>query len=358
MTEGAKLYSAPVDGITIRAEDMSDAPGRWDSYVMSHPYGTVFHTESWQRLIQSSFGHRPLHLVAETHEGAISGICPLFLVHSGIFGRMLISTPQAAYGGILADNPSVTQSLYEKAQGLARDNNVQFLELRNRTALQEPSLAQKDMYVTFRLELSGEPNEHFAAIPRKTRAECRAGINNGLEFKENAIGIREFYRVYSHSVRNLGTPVFSRRLFANGLREFGRDCRIFSVHWKGKPVAAVWTLFYKNEIVPYYGGSIREYKSLAPNNFMYWMLIRYGCENGYRVFDFGRSKKGTGSFDFKKRWGMAMTDLPYQYYLVRKRSLPDTSPMNPKFSLGVRLWRKLPLPVANTVGPFIARHLI
>jgi hypothetical protein len=123
-------------------------------------------------------------------------------------------------------------------------------------------------------------------------------------------------------------------------------------------VAAVWTLFYKNEVIPYYGGSLREYNRLAVNNFMYWMLIKYGCENGYDTYDFGRSKKGTGSFDFKKRWGMVMSDLPYQYHLVEKQSLPDTSPLNPKFSLGVRLWRKLPMPIANTVGPIVANHLI
>ncbi len=167
-----------------------------------------------------------------------------------------------------------------------------------------------------------------------------------------------FYCVYSRSVRDLGTPVFSKQLFVYGLKEFGRDCRIFSVHWKGRIVAAVWTLFYKDEVIPYYGGSIREYNRLAVNNFMYWKLIEYGVQNGYKIFDFGRSKRGTGSFDFKKRWGMTMEGLPYQYHLVRDKTMPDTSPLNPKFSLSIRLWRKLPLSVANSIGPIIAKHLI
>jgi FemAB-related protein (PEP-CTERM system-associated) len=174
----------------------------------------------------------------------------------------------------------------------------------------------------------------------------------------NEIGIDGFYQVYSRSVRDLGTPVFSKRLFENGMRAFGDQCKIFSVHYQGKLAAAVWTLFYKDEVIPYYGGSIREYNHLAVNNFMYWMLIKYGCENGYKIFDFGRSKKGTGSFDFKKRWGMEMKDLPYQYHLEGRKSMPDTSPLNPKFSLGIRLWQKLPLPLANTFGPLIANHLI
>ena len=120
----------------------------------------------------------------------------------------------------------------------------------------------------------------------------------------------------------------------------------------------MWTLFYKDEVVPYFGGSFREYNRLAVNNFMYWMLMKYGCERGYKIFDFGRSKKGTGSFDFKKRWGMTMTELPYQYALVRQTSMPDTSPLNPKFSLGIQAWRKLPLPLTRVIGPFISRHVI
>ena len=216
----------------------------------------------------------------------------------------------------------------------------------------------KDLYVTFRQELFEDPEKNFLLIPRKTRAECRAGIKNGLEFRVNAIGVDGFYYVYSRSVRDLGTPVFSKKLFSNCMNEFGDKCKIFSVHWKDKLISAVLTFFYRNEVIPYYGGSIRKYNHLGANNFMYWMLMKYGCENGYRVFDFGRSKKGTGSFDFKKRWGMTMTDLPYRYGLLRRQSLPDTSPLNPKFALAIRLWSKLPIPVANTLGPLISKNLI
>jgi FemAB-related protein (PEP-CTERM system-associated) len=331
---------------------------RWDQYVMDNDHGSVFHTTSWLKLIQSSFPHRPFHLVAETPAGKISGILPLFLVRSRIFGHIMTSTPQAAYGGILADNDPVSIKLFSEAQKLAQEKNVQFLELRNLHPSETLSLRTKDLYVTFTQELTDDPKKNFSSIPRKTRAECRHGIKNGLEFKINEIGVDDFYKVYSRSVRDLGTPVFSKRLFSNGIQEFGDNCKIISVHWKNKLVSSVWTLFYKDEILPYYGGAIREYNRLGVNNFMYWMLIKYGCENGYRVFDFGRSKKGTGSFNFKKRWGMVMKDLPYQYYLVRQKSLPDTSPLNPKFSLSIRLWQKLPLPIANAFGPFIAKHLI
>ncbi len=299
-----------------------------------------------------------MHLKAESTDGRLVGVLPLFLVRSWIFGTMLVSTPQAAYGGILASSQQAQRALLSAAQELAHKEGVRFLELRSFSSeLILPGLPTKDLYVAFRQELFEDPEKNLLAIPRKTRAEIREGIGNELEFRENQISISEFYGVYSRSVRALGTPVFPKSLFASGLREFGNQCKIFSVHWKGTLVAAVWTLFYKDQVLPYYGGSLREYNRLAVNNFMYWMLIKYGCENGYRIFDFGRSKKGTGSFNFKKRWGMQTDDLPYQYYLVRQESLPDTSPLNPKFSLGIRAWQKLPLFVTNSLGPLISRHL-
>lgn len=346
-------------GVSIQSADLEHFAFRWDAYVRAHVQGTAFHLAAWQRTIHASFGHRPLHLAALwPGTDKIAGVLPLFLVHSRLFGRMLISTPQAAYGGVLASSASVADALIKRAKEIAGRELVQFMELRNSgAALADPSLAAKDLYVTFRQELWPDPDQNFLAIPRKTRAAARTGIENGLEFKIDQIGVDEFYRIYSRSVRDLGTPVFPKRIFINGAREFGESCKIFSVHWNGKPIAAVWTLFYRDEVLPYYGGSLREYNWLNPNNFMYWMLIKYGCESGCRIFDFGRSKKGTGSFDFKKRWGMVMSDLPYQYYLVRRKSLPDISPLNPRFSAVIRLWRTLPLPIANALGPAISRHL-
>jgi len=332
----------------------------WDAFVRQHPHGTLFHLMGWQRLIENALEHEPLHIVARASGTAeVAGILPLFLVRSRIFGRMLVSTPQAAYGGILARSDAVAGLIFERARRLAAELSVEFLELRSfHNALGSETLLRKDLYVTFRQQLQPDPDANMLAIPRKTRAEVREGARRGLEFKVNEISVREFFNVYSRSVRDLGTPTFPRRLFEGGLREFGSDCKLFSVHWRGKLASAVWTLFYKDEIVPYFGGSIREYNPLAVNSFMYGSLMKYGCENGYRVFDFGRSKKGSGSFHFKKRWGMTMTDLPYEYLLVRRENMPDTSPMNPKFQLCVKAWRRLPLFLTRGLGPVISRHLI
>jgi len=350
------------------AEDLADNrilltdkadPEVWDSFVKSHPQGSPFHLTAWQRMLCDTFGHQPSHILAKTPSGRVIGVLPLFLVRSRLFGRLLVSTPHAAYGGILAESEPTVQAILRQANLRAKELNVQYLELRNfRNALVEESLLRKDLYVTFRTELRQDPEANMLAIPRKTRAEIREGIGNQLEFKVDAIGPKEFFSVYSRSVRDLGTPVFTKQLFINGLRHFGADCKIFSVHWNGKLVSAVWTLFYKDEVVPYFGGSIREYNRLAVNNFMYWMVMKYGCEHGYKIFDFGRSKKGTGSFDFKKRWGMTMTELVYQYALVQQQTMPDTSPLNPKFSLGIQVWRRLPLPVTQLIGPIVSKHFV
>ena len=353
------LPSETVGGEIMVGYDVSNSE-LWDAFVMSHPRGTPFHLMAWQRLIQRTFGHEPRHIIAKKSGcDVVVGVMPLFLVRSLIFGRILTSTPQAAYGGILASSQNVALAILQSAREMAQKLGVQFLELRNfGNEVDDEGLLRKDLYVTFRQELQPDPDANLLSIPRKTRAEIREGKRKGLEFKVDQIGSDEFFNVYSRNVRDLGTPVFTRQLFANGLREFGPNCKIFSVHWKGEVVAAVWTLFYKDEVVPYFGGSLREYNHLAVNSFMYGMLIRYAAENGYRIFDFGRSKKGTGSFSFKKRWGMTMTDLPYQYALVRSRSMPDTSPLNPKFSLGIEMWRRLPLSLTRLAGPRIARHLI
>jgi FemAB-related protein (PEP-CTERM system-associated) len=360
LTDHTLVQPTPANNEDILLSHDVPNGGAWDRFVTSHSQGSPFHLMAWQRLIRDTFRSEPKHIVAhDARTGEICGVLPLFLVRSLLFGRMLVSTPQAPYGGVLASSHAAEQAILHRACEMAQTLRVQFLELRCfRNASDDDRFLQKDLYVTFRQVLQEDLEANLLSIPRKTRAEIREGIKNGLEFKVDAIGPDEFFQVYSRSVRDLGTPVFTRRLFEGGLREFGSNCKICSVHWKGTLVAAVWTLFYKDEVVPYYGGSIREYNHLAVNNFMYWMLMKYGVENGYRVFDFGRSKKGTGSFDFKKRWGMMMTDLPYQYALVRSQSMPDTSPLNPKFSLAIQTWRRLPLSLTRSVGPLISKHFI
>jgi FemAB-related protein (PEP-CTERM system-associated) len=168
--------------------------------------------------------------------------------------------------------------------------------------------------------------------------------------------LRDFYSIYAESVRNLGTPVFPKTLFANLLRELGPACRILGVFRGDAMLAGVMTFFFRDQVMPYYGGASRDALRYAVNDFMYWRLMCYGAEHGYAFFDFGRSKVGSGSYDFKRHWGFEPKPLPYEYYLVRQREIPDLSPMNPRFALAVNVWKRLPLGLTRWLGPHLAPY--
>jgi len=325
----------------------------WDEYVFSHPQATFFHLTGWRRVVERTFPYRSFSCVAQT-DGRISGVLPLFLVRNFPFGRSLVSAPLAVSGGICADDPETGLALLTHAQTLARQMGVRYLELRHQDPVGDMPI--KNLYVTFQREISSDPEKNMAAIPRKQRRMIRQGEKHGLSAE---IGgeefLKDFYHIYAHSVRNLGTPVFPLRLFAHLLQEFGPACRILAVLREGEMLAAVMTFFFRERVMPYYGGALRNAFQYAVNDFMYWSLMCYAGERGYKIFDFGRSKKGTGSYDFKRHWGFEPTPLPYQYYLVRQKRMPDLNPQNPRFSLAIQLWKGMPLWLARWLGPKVVR---
>ena len=158
-------------------------------------------------------------------------------------------------------------------------------------------------------------------------------------------------------MRNLGTPVYGYPYFEKLVRGFGAACKVFLIEYGEKVVAAVMVFFYKDQVMPYYGGALKECFNLAPNDFMYWEVLRYGAAHGYKIFDFGRSKEGTGAFNFKRHWGFEPRPLPYFYYPIKSRQIPDTSPRNPKLQWAIRIWRSLPLKLTMALGPRIVRHI-
>ena len=197
----------------------------------------------------------------------------------------------------------------------------------------------------------------MAAIPRKQRAMVRKGIKAGLESAVTR-DLTDFYPIYAESVRNLGTPVFAKRYFESLLRHFEDAADILMVRApSGEFIAGVLSLYYKNEVLPYYGGSLFAARALKGNDFMYWELMRHAAARGITSFDFGRSKVGTGPYSFKKNWGFEPIPLPYQYLLMRGDDIPQVNPTNPKFALMISVWKRLPLPVANFLGPLVSKNL-
>ena len=327
---------------------------RWDEFVAGCSEATFFHRAGWKAVIERAFGHATYFLYAQTG-GQIEGVLPLAEVKSRLFGHTLVALPFCVYGGIAARSERARQALDDAARALAEKLRVDHLEYRGR-APQHPDWVHKDLYVTFRKEIDPAAERNLLAIPRKQRAMVRKGIKAGLQTGIDD-GVERFFTAYSASVHRLGTPVFARRYFQILKEVFGGDCEVLTVTHEGRLVASVLSFYFRDEVLPYYGGGVASAREVAGNDFMYWDLMRRACERGIRVFDFGRSKRGTGSFDFKKNWGFEAQPLHYEYLLVKGKRVAEHNPLNPKYRMFIRMWQRLPLPLANLIGPHIVKSL-
>lgn len=327
---------------------------RWDNFVLASHEATFFHHSGWQQVFQQSFNHKDYYCFFE-QEGEITGILPLLHINSVLFSNALISNAFCVYGGIVASNDQALLALQEYAQQLARELGVDYLEIRNRQQ-QHPSWPHKELYVTFRKQLDQDHEKNLSAIPRKQRAMVRGGIKAGLTSVIDQ-SVDRFYQAYSESVRNLGTPVFPKRYFQALKQIFAEDCEILIIEHEDRLVAGVMSFYYKDEVLPYYGGGTELARELKGNDFMYWEVMRRAVEKGCRIFDYGRSKVDTGSYRFKKHWGFEPEPLFYEIDLVKAKQIPDINPLNPKYQLFIAAWKKLPLPVSQLLGPWLAKDL-
>ena len=328
---------------------------RWDDFVLGSAQATFFHRIGWRDIYQDTFGHRTHYLLAE-RDGAVVGVLPLVELKSVLFGHALVSLPFAVYGGVAAQDDESGSALSRRAVELARELRVQHLEMRNRVS-REPDWGRQDLYVTFRKSLLPDVEANMAAIPRKQRAMVRKGIQRGMraEIDDDA---RRFFDLYADNQHRHGTPPHARRYFEALKAVFGSDCEILTaVDPQGHAVSGVMSFYFRDEVLPYYAGDLAQARELAANDFKYWALMQRACERGYRVFDFGRSKRGTGSFDFKRNWGFEPVDLQYEYCLINRDTVPQNNPSNPRYQAAIALWRRLPRSVVNAVGPVLARHL-
>ncbi len=348
----AAAAAAPAS-LRVRSYEPSDKQ-RWNEFVRGHEEGTFFHLAEWQDVLRDAFGHRSHYLIAEAG-GAVRGVLPLTLVSSVLFGRALISTPFCVYGGIVSDGSQAHHALTEAACALARELQVDYLELRNRRR-QHPQWPLKELYVTFRKPIAAESEANMLAIPRKQRAMVRKGIQKELRARIDA-DTSAHYELYSESLRNLGTPIFSRKYLDTLRQVFGDACEILTVMHADVAVASVLSFYFRDEVLPYYGGGGLAARPVAGNDFMYWEVMERARQRGMRIFDYGRSKRGTGSFDFKVHWGFEPEPLYYEYYLVRARAIPELNPTNPRYQRVIALWQRMPLWITRTVGPWLARNL-
>lgn len=329
---------------------------RWDEFVLAHPQATFFHRSGWLRVIEGSFGHKGFFLYAE-RDGVIEGVLPLAEVKSWLFGHSVASLPFAVYGGVAALNDEATAALEAEAEKIARGQGAEHLEYRNFGPTRHADWPRQDLYVTFRKEILPEEEANMLAIPRKQRAMVRKGIKNELKADIDA-NVDRFFDLYADNVHRHGTPAMPKKYFQALLDEFGADAEVLTVTAPdGKPLSSVLSFYFRDEVLPYYAGDAEAARDLAANDFKYWELLRRACTRGLKVFDYGRSKQGTGSFSFKKNWGFEPQPLSYEYRLFKRDAIPQNNPNNPKYQLMIKAWRKLPIGVANWLGPFIVKNL-
>jgi FemAB-related protein (PEP-CTERM system-associated) len=350
------LLDAPAVDTRIRVRSMQTADAaRWDAFVEVCPNATFFHRVGWAQIIEQVFRHRTHYLLAERGSDIV-GVLPLAQVRSRLFGHALVSLPFAVYGGVASSDGAAVAALHAAAVERARELGVGHLELRNMTPT-EAEWPRQDLYVTFRKGIQPEVEANLLAIPRKQRAMVRKAVGRNLAAEIDA-GVDRFYALYSDNVHRHGTPPFSKRYFEALRATFGDACEVLTVlSPKGEPVSSVLSFYFRDEVLPYYAGDIAAARELAANDFKYWELMRRACLKGVRVFDYGRSKRGTGSFDFKKNWGFEPTPLAYEYRLFKRDTIPQNNPSNPKYRAFIALWRRLPRGVANALGPSIVRNL-
>jgi FemAB-related protein (PEP-CTERM system-associated) len=327
-------------------------------FVAEADSATPFHRLEWLDAVTRATGHKAHVLVAE--RGCdIAALLPLHAAHSPLFGRALVSTGFAVGGGILG-NADAAPYLFSAASELARRLSCTAIELRGGVMPQDELWHVKhDSHAGFVTVLAADDEAQLTAIPRKQRAEVRKGLANDMVVR---IGRGEadramHYAVYAESVRNLGTPVFPRALFAAVLAAFGDDADILTVHHEGQPVASVLSLYHRGMVMPYWGGGVRAARALRANDVMYYALMCHARTRGCHRFDFGRSKTNTGAYHFKRNWGLEPQPLAYATWTADGAAPRDVNPLSPRYKAKIALWQKLPLPVANRLGPLIAQGL-
>jgi len=330
----------------------------WEAWYEGRGTSSLSYHPRWLAVLRDGLGHLP-YCVEATGGKRVVGLLPLALVKSCLFGRFLVGLPYLNFGGAAAESPEVAAALLDQAVALADQLDVKHLELRHEAEVAHPALAQRlESKVHMRLPLPAEAGQLWDGFKPSVRNQIRKGQKQ--EFTVSWGGeerLDDFYAVFSRNMRDLGTPVFSRRLFGCVLREFRERAEFCVVYTGGQePIAAAMLCHGRGVTEVPSASSLREFNSTNANMLMYWELLRRALQRGQHTFDFGRSSIDSNTYRFKKQWGAQPHPAIWQYY-VRRGEVGDMRPDNRKYQLAIRLWQRLPLAVANALGPAIVRGI-
>lgn len=326
----------------------------WDAYVDAHPQATVFHRFAWRAVLAEGLGYAPEFLMA-CEGGHVRGVLPLMCVRSRLYGTTLVSLPFCAYGGPLADDAVALAALDRRAQELAREQRAKYVEYRflGESRLQAPT---QDLYQTF-TKVVPENIEELAAVPQKRRSLLRKAIGLGLSVTVDH-DVDTFFELYADNAHAHGTPALPKRFFRVLCERLGDSADILIVRdAQGRALSGMLNYHFRDRLLAYFAGENDGARSTYANDFKCWQLQLHARRSGHAVLDYGRSKAGTGSMDFKKLWGFQATPLSYAFRLVGVEEIPQNNPMNPRYQLAIRTWRRLPRAVVDFVGPRVIHGL-
>ncbi len=344
----------------VLSVDLSDArtASRIEGFVREQR-ASLFHRPAWLRAVEAGTGQKAFGLITE-QLGTITGWLPLTQVRSFLFGKALVSSGFGVGGGLCVASEDAARPLLEAAQGHALERGFSSLELRGGPLPEGEGWRQwDDKHCGFERDLCDDDEAQLLAIPRKARAEVRKGLKAGLAVRigSEPKDLRAHYAIYSQSVRNLGTPVFPAKLFRAMLSSFPEESDILTVFRNGEPISSVLNFYHDGAVMPFWGGGTFAARSARSNELMYYELMLHARGRGMKRFDFGRSKTGSGPYKFKKNWGFEPQPLAYAEWTAPGHEPRDVDPTSEAYARKIALWQKLPLGVANTIGPFIARGL-
>jgi len=353
-TRQYKLKNININSVSILL--LKDKTQAWDDYVHANKASSIYHLSLWKKLIHETFGHDSLYLYATDNASNIIGILPLTHLNSKLFGNFMVSVPYFNYGGVIADHPDIETLLLKKAAEYAKKKQISHIEYRD--DILRKGLPVKTEKINMILPLPEEKELLWENFTPKLRAQIKRPQK---ENTSTLIGHHEylddFYHVFSKNMRDLGTPVYSKKLFKNILNNFPESARIIIIQLNNKPVSAAFLIGYKDKLEIPWASTIKEVNHLSINMLLYWEVLSFAISKKYNFFDFGRSSINAGTYKFKKQWGAQGKESYWHYWLDENTEMPSLNPNNPKYKLVISIWKKLPVSLTRIIGPSIVKNL-
>ena len=329
----------------------------WDAYVESHSEGTIYHLSKWQKLIQQQFGHNSFYHYSVNDENEVNGILPVVQLKSMLFGNYMVSVPYFNYGGAISDEPDISNDLMKAAGKIASRNSSSHVEFRD-TQKYEGDWGLREDKVVMLLDLPDDSEKLWKDIGTKVRAQVKRPQREPVSVKHGGLDLLDdYYEVFAQNMRDLGTPVYAKSFFKAILQTFPENAHIVCVYHNDKPAAAGFLLGYKERMEIPWASALREFNKISVNMLLYWEVLKYTIEQGYKQFDFGRSTINAGTYRFKKQWGAKPKQLYWHYWLAEGQDVPKMNPDNPKYKLVIGLWQKMPVWLTKIIGPSIVKNL-